>query len=109
MKGGLVYADQITTVSDTYAEEIKTPFYGEKLDGLINARANCLTGIVNGLDYNEYNPATDPFVEYHYDARTFRKEKDQEIRGHSRENWDWLRMIKIYDRYCVKTDRSKGV
>ncbi len=44
LKGGLVYADQITTVSDTYAEEIKTPFYGEKLDGLINAKSGCLTG-----------------------------------------------------------------
>ena len=85
LKGGLVYPDQITTVSDTYAEEIKTPFYGEKLDGLINARANCLTGIVNGLDYNEYNPATDPFVEYHYDARTFRKEKIKNKRALQRE------------------------
>ena len=85
LKGGIVYADIVTTVSDSYAEEIKTPFYGEKLDGLINARANCLTGIVNGLDYNEYNPATDPFVEYHYDARTFRKEKIKNKRALQRE------------------------
>ena len=75
LKGGLVYADQITTVSDTYAEEIKTPFYGEKLDGLINAKSGCLTGIVNGLDYDEYNPAKDPLIYANYDARTFRKEK----------------------------------
>ena len=109
LKGGLVYADQITTVSDTYAEEIKTPFYGEKLDGLINARANCLTGIVNGLDYNEYNPATDPFVEYHYDARTFRKEKIKNKRALQRELGLAQDDKKIYDRYCVKTDRSKGV
>ena len=85
LKGGIVYADRVTTVSSSYAEEIKTPFYGEKLDGLINARANCLTGIVNGLDYNEYNPATDPFVEYHYDARTFRKEKIKNKRALQRE------------------------
>ena len=60
LKGGIVYADYVTTVSRTYAEEIKTPFYGEKLDGLMNARSNCLRGIVNGIDYDEYNPATDP-------------------------------------------------
>lgn len=85
LKGGLVYADQITTVSDTYAEEIKTPFYGEKLDGLINAKASCLTGIVNGLDYDEYNPATDPLIAAHYDARTFRKEKVKNKRALQKE------------------------
>ena len=58
LKGGMVFADAITTVSNTYAEEIKTPFYGEKLDGLLNARANSLRGIVNGIDYNEFNPET---------------------------------------------------
>ena len=62
LKGGIVYADRITTVSSTYAEEIKTPFYGEKLDGLMNARANCLSGIVNGIDYDEYNPETDKHI-----------------------------------------------
>ncbi len=50
-------------MSDTYAEEIKTPFYGERLDGLMRARANCLRGIVNGIDYNEYNPETDTMIE----------------------------------------------
>ena len=58
LKGGLVYADAITTVSNTYAQEIQTPFYGEGLDGLMCARANDLRGIVNGLDYNEWNPET---------------------------------------------------
>lgn len=85
LKGGLVYADQITTVSETYAQEIKTPFYGEKLDGLINARANCLTGIVNGLDYDEYDPSKDPLIDTNYDARTFRKEKIKNKRALQRE------------------------
>ena len=53
LKGGIVYADAVTTVSDTYAEEIKMPYYGEHLDGLMRARANSLRGIVNGIDYNE--------------------------------------------------------
>lgn len=75
LKGGIVYADYVTTVSETYAEEIKTPFFGEKLDGLIRARSNCLCGIVNGIDYNEYNPATDKMIYANYNARTFRKEK----------------------------------
>ena len=75
LKGGLVYADAITTVSDTYAEEIKTPFYGEQLDGLMNARSNSLRGIVNGIDYDEFNPETDQYIEYNYSAMNFRKEK----------------------------------
>lgn len=75
LKGGLVYADMITTVSESYAEEIKMPFYGEGLDGLIRARANCLTGIVNGIDYEEYDPETDPLIYKNYNAKNFRKEK----------------------------------
>lgn len=75
LKGGLVFADAITTVSNTYAEEIKTPFYGEGLDGLMCARANDLRGIVNGIDYDEYNPETDGYIEYHYNGGTFREEK----------------------------------
>ncbi|MCL2718320.1 MAG: glycogen synthase GlgA [Lachnospiraceae bacterium] len=75
LKGGLVYSNAITTVSDTYAEEIKTKFYGEKLEGLLNARANDLRGIVNGIDYDEFNPATDEYIPFNYNARNFRKEK----------------------------------
>ena len=75
LKGGIVFVDAITTVSDTYAEEIKMPFYGEGLDGLMRARSNSLRGIVNGIDYQEFNPATDPLIAQNYDARTFRKEK----------------------------------
>ena len=75
LKGGLVYADAITTVSRTYAEEIKTPFYGEHLDGLLNARAHDLRGIVNGIDYDEYNPETDRYIVKNYNAKNCRKEK----------------------------------
>ncbi len=75
LKGGIVYADAVTTVSDSYAEEIKTPFYGEHLDGLMRARSNCLTGIVNGIDYDEFNPATDTRIVANYTQKTFRKEK----------------------------------
>lgn len=77
LKGGIVYADYVTTVSDTYAEEIKMPFYGEGLDGLMRARSNYLEGIVNGIDYSEYNPETDPFIIQHYGSKNFRKEKSK--------------------------------
>lgn len=75
LKGGIVFADAVTTVSDTYAEEIKTNFYGEGLNGLLTARKNDLRGIVNGIDYAEFDPRTDKFIEYPYDAISFRKEK----------------------------------
>jgi starch synthase len=75
LKGGLVYADYVTTVSDTYAEEIQTPYYGEGLDGLLRARHFDMQGIVNGIDYDVYNPATDPKIYVNYDAESFRKKK----------------------------------
>ena len=75
LKGGIVFADAVTTVSDTYAEEIKTDFYGEGLNGLLQARSHDLRGIVNGIDYNEFNPKTDKYIEFPYDAVNFRKEK----------------------------------
>ena len=67
IKGGLVFADRICTVSPTYAGEIKTPYYGEKLDGLLRARENTLSGILNGIDYTIFDPATDRFLPDHYD------------------------------------------
>ena len=75
LKGGIVYADAITTVSETYAEEIKTEFYGEHLDGLLRARSKDLRGIVNGIDYDDFNPETDKNIPYPYNAVNFRKEK----------------------------------
>ncbi|MBO5292595.1 MAG: glycogen synthase GlgA [Lachnospiraceae bacterium] len=75
LKGGLVFADAITTVSNTYAEEIKTPFYGEGLDGLLRARSHDLRGIVNGIDYDDFNPQTDKYIKHKYNAINFRKEK----------------------------------
>jgi starch synthase len=75
LKGGLVYADYITTVSDTYAQEIQTEYYGEGLNGLLSARHFDMQGIVNGIDYNSYNPATDSKIYVNYDAESFRKKK----------------------------------
>ena len=59
MKAALVYTDLITTVSPSYAEEIQTAYYGERLDGLLRARHNELRGVLNGIDMKEYNPSSD--------------------------------------------------
>ncbi len=75
LKGGIVYADAVTTVSPTYAEEIKTPFYGESLEGILNARTNDLRGILNGIDYDEFNPENDKFLEHPYNLKNWRREK----------------------------------
>lgn len=75
LKGGIVYADYVTTVSASYAEEIKMQFYGEGLDGLMRARSNSLYGIINGIDYDEYNPETDTYITKKYNVKNFRKEK----------------------------------
>lgn len=56
LKAGLAYADALTTVSPTYAEEIQMPYYGEHLDGFLRKRKDDLTGIINGIDYEVYNP-----------------------------------------------------
>ena len=59
MKAALVYTDLITTVSPSYAEEIQTAYYGERLDGLLRARNKDLSGVLNGIDMKEYDPMTD--------------------------------------------------
>lgn len=62
LKGGLVFADRLAAVSPTYAREIQTPEYGERLDGVLRGRGEDLVGILNGLDYEAWNPATDPEI-----------------------------------------------
>nr|WP_302598337.1 glycogen synthase GlgA [uncultured Cellulosilyticum sp.] len=71
LKGGLVYADYITTVSNTYAREIQQQYYGEGLDGLLRARNQSLCGILNGIDYKEYDPNKDPHLYKNYDITNF--------------------------------------
>lgn len=66
IKGGLVYADRITTVSPTYALEIQTPAFGYGLEGLLLHRKDVLKGIINGIDLEVWNPETDPLIPQHY-------------------------------------------
>ena len=66
IKGGIAFADALNTVSPTYACEIQTPEYGFGLDGALRARSSVLSGILNGADYGEWNPAADPLIPARY-------------------------------------------
>jgi starch synthase len=66
LKGGVVYSDILTTVSRKYAEEIQTPWFGNGLDGVLRRRAPDLRGILNGVDYNSWNPSIDGNLAAHY-------------------------------------------
>ena len=94
LKGGLVYADYITTVSDTYAQEIQTAYYGEGLDGLLSARHMDMQGIVNGIDYEAYDPKTDAKIQTHYDSSDFRTKK-------------WKNKVKLQEDLGLSVDKKK--
>jgi len=68
LKGGITFSRFITAVSPTYAQEIQTPHFGYGLDGLLRNRADDIVGILNGIDEQDWNPATDPHIPEHYDA-----------------------------------------
>src|SRR5579863_7514655 len=73
MGRGILFADAITTVSERYAQEILTPTFGEKLDPLLRSRRERLFGILNGIDYQEMNPATDHFIRMPFDRSSLEK------------------------------------
>jgi starch synthase len=77
LKAGLVYSDIITTVSKTYAEEIQTWEYGEKLEGLLQKRSSVLFGIVNGIDNEAFDPMTDTHIAYPYRDSLVKKRKNK--------------------------------
>ena len=66
MKWGIVYSDIVSTVSDTYSEEIQNKYFGEKLEDILGAKKHSLYGIINGIDYEIYNPISDPYIEVNY-------------------------------------------
>jgi starch synthase len=68
LKGGIVSSDAVTTVSPTYAREIQSPDLGFGLDGVLRTRSTAITGILNGVDYAEWDPATDPLIPARYSA-----------------------------------------
>ena len=80
LKGGLTYANMITTVSNTYAGEIQTPYYGEKLDAHMRHHSAKLRGIVNGIDYDIWNTATDSRLYENYDLSNVLEKKKENKR-----------------------------
>jgi starch synthase len=68
LKAGIVFSDGVTTVSPTYAREIQTPEYGFAFDGLLRSRNYKLRGILNGVDYTEWSPETDPLIPAHFSS-----------------------------------------
>ena len=75
IKSGIAYADEITTVSPSYAKEICSPKFGYGLDGLLTHRKNNLTGILNGIDNKCWNPATDKHIKQTYNLRSINKKQ----------------------------------
>ncbi|HBI91058.1 MAG TPA: glycogen synthase GlgA [Terrisporobacter glycolicus] len=80
MKAGIVFAHKVTTVSKTYVEEIQTPFYGEGLDGLLKSKSYKLEGILNGIDYDLNNPATDKAIFEKFDVSCIHKKLQNKIK-----------------------------
>lgn len=76
MKAGIVYSDRLTTVSESYADEIKTEFFGENLQGIIRKHNDKLSGIVNGIDYDIYNPKKDKRIDKNYSFKTIEDKKE---------------------------------
>ena len=76
---GLIYADWVNTVSETYAKEVLQPPYGEGLEETLNKVKGKFSGILNGLDRQEFNPKIDPFIEYNYDLNSLKKRELNKI------------------------------
>lgn len=79
MKAGIVYADIVNTVSETYAKEIQTVEYGEKLEGLLANRSKDLYGIVNGISYEDFNPETDPRIYTNFSSKDIHNKKENKF------------------------------
>ena len=77
LKSAINHANVLTTVSETYAKEIQNPYYGEQLDGLLRDRSNELHGIVNGIDYEEYDPMKDDNLSFPYRSSRIKKQKNK--------------------------------
>ena len=75
MKAGAMFADALSTVSPTYGHEIQTPAFGEGLDGVLSARSSDLWGILNGIDYEDWNPSKDVHIAQLYDVKSIKKKQ----------------------------------
>lgn len=94
LKSALFHADKITTVSPSYAEEIKDPYFSEGLESILNERSADLIGVINGLDTREYNPLTDPHIAVKYRSAREKKKDNKVV---------------LQKRFLLPVDREKPV
>ena len=80
MKGGLLYSDKISTVSKSYAKEITYPYFGEGLDGVLRKREKDLTGIINGIDEEEYNPEKNKYIYKNYNYKKIEDKLENKLK-----------------------------
>lgn len=111
LKGGLLYADKLTTVSPTYREETLTPEYGQQMEGVLACRAKDYTGILNGLDEEDYNPANDGLIPFAY-SRPQGKAKNkaalQRELGLKEEDVPLIALVsRLYDQKGLSLIREK--
>lgn len=99
MRGALNYSDRITTVSPTYAGEICSSFYGEGLEDVLNRRRNVLSGILNGIDYEKYNPYKDSEIYI-----KLKKNGNIAIPSHEKQPNTTLSEFKIKNKMCLQAD-----
>ena len=109
MKGGLTYCNMITTVSNTYAREIQTPAYGEKLDAHLRYHSGKLRGIVNGIDYDIWSPWTDPMLHTNYDITNVLPRKKENKRALQEELGLWQDDHKFVIGLISRLTNQKGL
>ena len=109
LKGGLTYCNMITTVSNTYAREIQTPAYGEKLDAHLRYHSGKLRGIVNGIDYDIWNPWTDPMLHTNYDITNVLPRKKENKRALQEELGLWQDDHKFVIGLISRLTNQKGL
>jgi starch synthase len=79
MRRGIIYSDFVTTVSETYSREILTPEYGERLDDLLKEVRTKIFGILNGIDYEGINPATDKLIPFNFSISNLKERRKNKI------------------------------
>jgi starch synthase len=108
MSQGILQADHVTTVSPTYAREITTPTNGEGLDAFLRYRGRALEGIVNGIDYERYNPATDQCLKKNYDQSDIEKKLDNKLSLQERMGLEVAAEVPLIG-IVQRLDEQKGI
>ena len=109
LKGGIIFSDFITTVSRKYAEEIQTPEFGYGLEGVLHSRADHLQGIVNGVDYEEWDPATDKLLAANYTPANLTGQGSLQEGSAGKDGRTDAGAPPAGDRHCFAVCLAKGI